>query len=81
MIEWIKVRSPVISKIAYNSEVKTMFVSYKGSTVDTPYTGVSKDMFIGLSNATDIDEHFDAHIKHHCKEVQIDTENVLSCDL
>lgn len=81
MIEWIKVRSPKISKIAYNSKVNTMFVSYKGNDVDTPYTGVSEDMFLKFSEASDIDKYFETHIKKTCKEVVLDTKNILNCDL
>jgi len=81
MIQWVDVESAIISKIAYNTKSETLFVSYKKSSVDTPYSGVTQDMFKKLSKATDKSEYFEMHIKRFCKEIKIDTNNVLSCDL
>lgn len=81
MVNWITVNSHKISKIAYNAEIETMYIDFKGSKVDTPYTGVTKGMFKLFCNATDIDEFYDTHIKDSFKKIERDTKFSLNCRL
>jgi len=78
MVKWINVNSKKISRIAYNPEVKTMFIDFKGSVVDTPYAGVNQVLFESFTNAEDIDEYYEAFIKKECEVVELDTENVIN---
>ncbi len=81
MIKWINVNSKIMSRIAYNSEVKTMYIDFKDSTVDTPYAGVNKALFKSFCEADNIDEYFETFIKNKCKKVEIDIENTVNIRL
>ena len=70
-----------IAKIAYNAELKTMYIAFQGSTVDTPFVGVSKKEFNKFSKAANIDEHFNDKIQGTFEEVTLDTEIVINCNL
>jgi len=81
MIEWIRVRSKKISKIAYNSEVKTMYIDFKGSNVDTPFMKVDENVFKMFCNAEDVDEFYRTKIKNSYQEAILNTENTINCRL
>ena len=81
MIDWINVNSKKIIRIAYNFEIKMMYINFRGSTIDTPYQGVSEETFAEFSKANDIDDYFNRHIRDVHIKVKIDTENVVGCRL
>jgi len=81
MIEWINVDSEIMSRIAYNSEVHTMYIDFKGSIVDTPYAGVKQSLFESFCEAENIDEYYENHIREECEKVELDTENVINVRL
>ena len=81
MIKWINVNSKIISRIAYNTGVKILYIDFQGSSVDTPYAGVTKEMFEEFSNAENIDEYYEKYIKDSCEKIELDTENVVNCRL
>jgi len=81
MTEWIYVNTPKITRIAYNPEIKIMYIDFSGSTEDTPYQGVTEKIFRKFSKAKKIDEYFETHIKDNFKSVQISTENKINCSL
>ncbi len=81
MLDWVYVHTSKIKKMAYNAEIETMYIDFIGSTVDTPYKNVSEKTFNEFSQANDVDEHYEMHIKSSCQKVEISTENIISCDL
>lgn len=75
MIKWINVESKIMSRIAYNAEVKIMYIDFKDSTIDTPFSGVNKALFESFCKADNIDDYYENFIKHKCEKVEIDTKN------
>ena len=81
MIEWIDVNTPKIKRIAYNPEIKIMYIDFSGSAIDTPYQDVTEKTFKKFSKARNIDDYYDTHIKDNFERVQISTENKINCSL
>lgn len=78
MIEWFYVNTPKINKMAYNAEIKTMYIDFYGSTVDTPFKNVPKNTFLEFSQAYSVDEYYEKHIKTCYEKVKIGTENSIN---
>lgn len=81
MIEWIYINSEKISKVAYNKEIKTMYIDFIDSNVDTPYAGVTEAIFTAFCEAKNTDEFFKIHIKDCFEKIDINTENSINCRL
>lgn len=81
MTKWIYVNTPKITRIAYNSEIKIMYIDFTGSIVDIPYRGVTEKIFKKFSKAKKIDDYYEAHIKDKFQTVEISTENKINCSL
>ena len=81
MVDWIYVNTSKISRIAYNSEINTMYIDFPDSVVDVPYKGVSEEVFKKFSEAKNIDEYYEKHIKDVFDRIVINTENQIDCKL
>ena len=81
MIEWIDINSTKIRKIAYNSEIKIMYIDFVCSTIDTQYSGVSEKVFIEFSMADDIDQYYDSHINDVFEKVELNIVNNINLNL
>ena len=62
MVEWVVVDTSRINRIGYNREVKTMFIDFQGSQIDTPYVNVPESVFKTFSNSDTINKYFKEHI-------------------
>ena len=62
MVEWVIVKTSKINRIGYNSQVKTMFIDFQGSEIDTPYVDVPENVFKTFSMSDTINKHFKEHI-------------------
>lgn len=62
MVEWVLVNSSKINRIGYNKIVRTMFIDFQGSEIDTPYVDVPEDVFKSFSKSDSINEYFNEHI-------------------
>ena len=62
MVEWIAVKTSRINRIGYNKEVKTMFIDFQGSEIDTPYVDVPENVFKSFSKSDTINKYFKEHI-------------------
>ena len=81
MVDWIYVNTSKISRIAYNSTIKTMYIDFPDSIVDVPYKGVTEDVFKKFSEAKNVDEFYENNIKDVFERVVINTENQIDCKL
>ena len=63
MVEWIDVKTSRINRIGYNKEVKTMFIDFQGSEIDTPYVNVPENVFKSFTNSDTINKYFKKHIE------------------
>jgi len=62
MVEWVAVKTSRINRIGYNREVKTMFIDFHGSEIDTPYVNVPENIFNSFSESDTINKYFKEHI-------------------
>ena len=62
MVEWVAVKTSRINRIGYNREVKTMFIDFQGSEIDTPYINVPENVFKTFSKSDTINKYFKEHI-------------------
>ena len=81
MVEWVYVNTSKITRIAYNSDIEIMYVDFSGSTVDVPFKGVSEKVFREFSQAKNIDDFYENHIKNIFKRIEINTENKIACNI
>ena len=81
MVEWVYLNTPKINKVGYNAKIKTMYIDFSGSTVDTPYKNVIENTFQEFSQAKNADAHYENYIKTCCERVDINTENSVSYDI
>lgn len=81
MVEWINVNESKIKRIAYNPEIKIMYIDFTGSSLDVPYHGITENLFKKFSQAKRVDDYYETHIKNKFEAVQISTENQISCSL
>lgn len=81
MIDWINVNSSKIRRIAFNAELKMMYIDFVESTVDIPYQGISEATFKEFSNAKNIDNYYELFIKDKYPCIEFNTENKINCSL
>ncbi len=62
MVEWVTVKTSRINRIGYCREVKTMFVDFLGSEIDTPFINVPENIFKSFSKSNTINKYFKEHI-------------------
>lgn len=62
MVEWVSVKTSKINRIGYNSKVKTMFIDFQGSEIDTPYINVPKSVYKEFSGSDTVNKYFKEHI-------------------
>lgn len=62
MVEWVSVKTSRINRIGYNSQVKTMFIDFQGSEIDTPYINVPKNVFKEFSESDSVNKYFKENI-------------------
>ncbi len=62
MVEWVIVKNSRINRIGYNRVVKTMFIDFQGSEIDTPYIDVPENVFKIFSKSDTINKYFKEHI-------------------
>ncbi|WP_299872704.1 KTSC domain-containing protein [uncultured Cocleimonas sp.] len=62
MVEWVAVKTSRINRIGYNREVKTMFIDFQGSEIDTPYVNVPESVFKSFSKSDTINKYFNEYI-------------------
>ena len=62
MVEWVSVKTSRINRIGYNSKMKTMFIDFQGSEIDTPYINVPKNVFMAFSESDTVNKYFKEYI-------------------
>lgn len=58
-----------------------MYIDFPDSIVDTPFKGVSEEVFKAFSVAENIDEFYEKKIKDVFEKIIINTENQIDCNL
>jgi len=81
MIDWVNVNTSKIKRIAFNSELKIMYVDFVESTLDVPFQGITEEVFYAFSTADNIDNYYELFIEGKYPRIETMTENKIHCPL
>ena len=75
MTKWIYVNTSKITRIGYNREMKTMYIDFVGSLVDTPYKNVPESLYSEFVESGSINTFYQDHIEDVYESVNVESEN------
>lgn len=75
MIQWARLSKGTINRIGYNIDVKSLYIDFMGSDVDTVYLDVPESLYPLFIEAKDPDKFFQQFVNGYFKEAKLSLEN------